>query len=198
MLIPRPETELIVERCVALAAAGAVGSPHRANPCRVCDLGTGSGAIALALAVEQPDWQITATDCSTAALELARLNAERLGVRNVEWVQGDWLEPFTGRHFDLIVSNPPYVAAGDPALSALRHEPLVALTPGATGLEALERIVVQAPAHLPPGGALILEHGADQAAALAQLLRTYGFVQVHERRDPAGCERVTEAQWPRQ
>ena len=201
VLIPRPETELVVERSLALGAAGAASAASTsqcANPCRVCDLGTGSGAIALALAIERPGWRITATDCSTAALELARVNAARLGVRNVEFVPGDWLEPLTGRHFDLIVSNPPYVAAADSALRALRYEPRVALTPGATGLEALERIVVQAPGHLPPGGWLILEHGADQAAALARLLQARGYVKVQQQRDLAGCDRVTEAQWPRQ
>ncbi len=198
VLIPRPETELVVERSLALGAASAASTSYRANPCRVCDLGTGSGAIALALALERPDWRITATDCSTAALELARLNAARLGVCNIEFVPGDWLDPLTGRYFDLIVSNPPYVAADDSALRALRYEPRVALTPGATGLEALERIVVQAPAHLPPGGWLILEHGADQAAALAQLLQARGYVKIQQQRDLAGCARVTEAQWPRQ
>jgi release factor glutamine methyltransferase len=187
VLIPRPETELAVARCLAVVTE---------SQARICDLGTGSGAIALALAVERPDWRITATDCSAAALELARLNAGGAQVCNVELVQGDWFEPLATRRFDLIVSNPPYVAAGDPALQALRHEPHVALTPGATGAEALVRIVVEAPAYLAPGGWLILEHGADQAEMLGQLLHARGYTRVQDHRDLAGHDRVVEAQWP--
>jgi release factor glutamine methyltransferase len=186
VLVPRPETELAVARCLAVV------TERRA---RTCDLGTGSGAIALALAVERPDWQITATDCSAEALELARLNAARVQVGNISFMQGDWLEPLAARRFDLIVSNPPYVAAGDPALQALRHEPRAALTPGATGAEALERIVVEAPAYLAPGGWLILEHGADQAEFLGQLLYARGYTRVQDHRDLAGHDRVIEAQW---
>jgi release factor glutamine methyltransferase len=187
VLIPRPETELAVERCLAL---------RDASPAAVADLGTGSGAIALALALERPQWRVLATDHAAAALQVARGNAERLGVQNVYFSQGDWFGPLQGRQFDLIVSNPPYVAARDPALHALRYEPAAALSPGASGLEALQRIVVEAPAHLLPGGWLVLEHGAGQAAAVAGSLVDAGYARVRCHADLAGRDRVTEAQWP--
>jgi len=187
VLIPRPETELAVERCLAL---------HDARPAAIADLGTGSGAIALALAVERPLWRIMATDFDAGALLVARGNAARLGVQNVYFEQGDWLAPLHGRQFDLIVSNPPYVAAADPALLALRYEPAAALTPGTSGMEALRRIVLQAPAHLLPGGWLVLEHGAGQASAVAASLVDAGYARVRCYVDLAGRERVTEAQWP--
>jgi release factor glutamine methyltransferase len=187
VLIPRPETELAVERCLAL---------HDASAAAVADLGTGSGAIALALAVERPQWRIAATDSAANALHIARANAERLGARNVDFFQGDWLAALPGRQFELIVSNPPYVAAHDPALAALRYEPAVALTPGVTGLEALAAIIVQAPAHLPAGGWLVLEHGAGHAAEVTRLLVGAGFTRVRCHPDLAGRDRVTEAQWP--
>jgi release factor glutamine methyltransferase len=187
VLIPRPETELAVERCLALRDASAAA---------VADLGTGSGAIALALAVERPQWRVMATDRDAAALQVARGNAERVGVQNVYFSQGDWFESLQGRQFDLIVSNPPYVAASDPALHALRYEPAAALSPGASGLEALRRIVVEAPAHLLPGGWLVLEHGAGQAAEVAGSLVDAGYARVRCHTDLAGRERVTEAQWP--
>jgi release factor glutamine methyltransferase len=187
VLIPRPETELAVERCLALCGA---------TPSAVADLGTGSGAIALALAVERPQWRILATDCAADALQVARGNALRLGAQNVEFLQGDWFAPLPGRQFDLIVSNPPYVAASDAALDALRYEPALALSPGATGMEALHQIVLQAPAHLLPGGWLVLEHGAGQAAAVARSLVDAGYARVRCHPDLAGRDRVTEAQWP--
>jgi release factor glutamine methyltransferase len=187
VLIPRPETELAVERCLALVDA---------NPATIADLGTGSGAIALALATERPQWRILATDSDAAALELAAANAGRLGVDNVRFAHGDWFAPLQGRSFDLIVSNPPYVAASDPALHALRHEPPAALSPGASGLEALRQLVLQAPAHLLAGGWLVLEHGAGQAAAVAGSLVDAGFARVRCHADLAGRDRVTEAQWP--
>jgi len=187
VLIPRPETELAVERCLAL---------RDATPAAVADLGTGSGAIALALAVERPQWRVLATDHAAAALQVARGNAERLGVQNVYFSQGDWFGPLQGRQFDLIVSNPPYVAARDPALDALRYEPAAALSPGASGMEALLRIVLQAPAHLLPGGWLVLEHGAGQAAEVAGSLVDAGYARVRCHADLAGRDRVTEAQWP--
>jgi release factor glutamine methyltransferase len=187
VLIPRPETELAVQRCLALLDAA---------PAAVADLGTGSGAIALALAVERPLWRVLATDYAAGALLVARGNAERLGVCNVYFSLGDWFGPLQGRRFDLIVSNPPYVAARDPALLALRYEPAAALSPGASGLEALQRIVLQAPAHLLPGGWLVLEHGAGQAAAVAGSLVDAGYARVRCHADLAGRERVTEAQWP--
>ena len=187
VLIPRPETELAVERCLAL---------HDAAAAAIADLGTGSGAIAMALAVERPQWRIAATDCCASALQIARANAERLGARNVEFFQGDWFEALPGRRFELIVSNPPYVAARDPALAELRYEPAVALTPGVTGLEALAAIIAQAPAHLLGGGWLVLEHGAGQAADVTRLLVGAGFTRVRCHPDLAGRDRVTEAQWP--
>ncbi len=188
VLVPRPETELLVERCLALCPA--------AEPQRLCDLGTGSGAIALALALERPAWRITATDRSSAALALARTNGARLGVAQVEWLLGDWFVPLAGRRFDLIASNPPYVAAGDPALWSLRHEPREALTPGATGFEALRHIVSEAPGYLVPRGWLVLEHGVGQATEVMQALRARGYARVRGYRDLAGCERTVEAQWP--
>jgi release factor glutamine methyltransferase len=189
VLVPRPETELVVERALTLIGSG---------PARVADLGTGSGAIALALAAERPDWQILATDRSAAALEVARGNAARLGIGNVEFLQGEWCAPLAGRRFDLIVSNPPYIAADDPALAdpTLRHEPLAALSPGPTGFEALQCIASEARAHLEPGGSLVLEHGADQARELARRLVALGYADIHHHPDLAGLDRVTEARRP--
>ena len=187
VLIPRPETELAVERCLALRDPG---------PAAVADLGTGSGAIALALATERPRWRILATDRDAAALTVASANAARLGLDNVAFLPGDWFAPLQGRGFDLIVSNPPYVALSDPALDLLRHEPAVVLSPGASGLEALQQLALQAPAHLLPGGWLVLEHGAGQADAVAGSLVDAGFARVRCHTDLAGRERVTEAQWP--
>jgi release factor glutamine methyltransferase len=187
VLIPRPETELAVERCMALRDAA---------PADVADLGTGSGAIALALALERRQWRIVATDRAAGALQVARANAQRLGVQNVEFLEGDWFAPLSGRRFDLIVSNPPYVAAGDPALGALRYEPAMALSPGASGMEALRRIVLEAPAYLLPGGWLVLEHGAGQAEELGRSLVGAGYARVRCHPDLAGRDRVTEAQWP--
>jgi release factor glutamine methyltransferase len=188
VLVPRPETEPVVER--ALNLIDAVG-PHRA-----CDLGTGSGAIALALAMERPDWHITAIDCSPDALELAARNARRHRLHRIEFLHGDWFAPLAGRQFDLIASNPPYVGAQDPALSMLRHEPRVALTPGLAGTEALQHIVVEAPRYLVAGGWLVLEHGLGQAPMLTRSLQERGFIGIRSHRDYAALERVTEAQWP--
>jgi release factor glutamine methyltransferase len=187
VLVPRPETELLVERCLALIGPA---------PAAVADLGTGSGAIALALASERPHWQVYACDASTAALEVARANATRLKLPNIEFLAGDWFEPLRGRQFDAIVSNPPYVAADDPALQTLRHEPAIALSPGATGLEALRHIVQAARAHLRQGAVLVLEHGATQGAAVAQALVSAGYARVRCYADLGGHERVTEARWP--
>ena len=186
VLVPRPETELLVERALALVDTG---------PADVADLGTGTGAIALALASERPGWRIVATDYSAAALAVARANAARLGIDNVEFLQGEWCAALGGRRFRLIVSNPPYIAAGDAALSdpALRHEPALALCPGPTGLEALAAIAAQARTHLEPGGHLLLEHGSGQRAALAGLLVSHGYAHVRCHCDLAGLDRVTEA-----
>jgi len=184
VLIPRPETELLVERALVLGTAAEA---------RVADLGTGSGAVALALARERPRWQIVATDVSAAALAVARANAAGLGAARVEFLEGSWCAPLTGR-FDLLVSNPPYVAAGDPALAALRFEPQLALTPGPDGLAALRTLARAAPAHLAPGGWLLLEHGATQGAAVRAELVAAGLAHVRSHRDLAGHERMTEGQ----
>ena len=189
VLVPRPETELLVERALAL---------HPGPLARVADLGTGSGAIALALASERPGWQVTGTDISAEALAVARANAVKLGLERTELIEGDWLECLTGRSFELLLSNPPYVAAHDPALEQppLRREPHRALVAGEEGLADLRRIIRTAPGHLVPGGWLLLEHGASQAAAVAGELVGRGFAQVRSHRDLAGCERMTEGQWP--
>jgi release factor glutamine methyltransferase len=184
VLVPRPETELVVER--ALEALSGRASPA------VLDLGTGSGAIALAIAHERPDADVTATDTSRAALAVAADNARRLGIGNLRMLEGSWFEPVGGHRFEVVAANPPYVAAGDPALAALAHEPLAALVAGADGLEALAAIARAAPAHLQPGGRLVLEHGTRQGAAVRALLEGAGFVDVATRRDLAGHERVTE------
>jgi release factor glutamine methyltransferase len=188
VLVPRPETELLVERALALGPPG---------PARVVDLGTGSGAIALALAQERPDWTVAGTDLSEEALVVARTNASMLGLGRVEFVKGRWFEPLAPRRFDLIVSNPPYIAGSDPVLRdlALGHEPRAALTPGDDGMAALREIVHSAPQHLERRGWLLLEHGADQAAAVARELVVRGFGHVRSHRDLAGHERTTEAQW---
>jgi release factor glutamine methyltransferase len=158
------------------------------------DLGTGSGAIALALTRERPRWQVSATDLSPEALDTARANGTALGLA-VELIEGRWLEPLAGRQFELIVSNPPYIDAGDAALSdpALRHEPALALTPGADGMSALREIIRAAPAHLTPGGWLLLEHGADQGHAVQRELAAQGLIEVRSHRDLAGHLRVSGA-----
>ncbi|MDE2262566.1 MAG: peptide chain release factor N(5)-glutamine methyltransferase [Gammaproteobacteria bacterium] len=189
VLVPRPETELLVERALAL---------HPGAQAKVADLGTGSGAIALSLASARPRWQIVAVDVSAEALAVAQANAAALGLTYVEMLQGDWLAGLRGRAFHLLVSNPPYVAAGDPALSQpeLMREPRLALVAAEEGLAALRAIIRDAPGHLEPGGWLLLEHGAAQAAAVAGALVARGFAQVRSHRDLAGCERMTEGQWP--
>jgi release factor glutamine methyltransferase len=189
VLVPRPETELLVERVLALLTA------PRAQ---VADLGTGSGAIAIALAHERPDWQVVGTDVSDDALRVARRNGARLVADRVEWCRGDWFSALERRRFDALASNPPYIAEADPALAGdgLRHEPRGALTPGGDGLAALTTLINGAPAHLVPGGWLFLEHGATQGAALRDALVARGFTHVTSHRDLAGHERVTEGQWP--
>src|SRR5688572_12135874 len=190
VLVPRPETELLVERTLGAIA-----------PCArpaVLDLGTGSGAVALAVAASRADAAVTATDISPAALALARRNAARLGLSNLRFLAGDWYEPLPGLRFDAIASNPPYVAAADPALAARAHEPRVALAAGRNGLEALAAVVAGAAVHLAPRGRLLLEHGTAQGAAVRELLAVAGFEGVETRRDLAGHERVTEGARPRE
>jgi len=187
VLIPRPETELLVERALAVRTA-ADG--------RVADLGTGCGAVALALASERPGWHVVATDACADALAVARTNAAALTLGRVEWRQGDWYQPLRGERFDLLVSNPPYVAQDDPALatSSLRHEPPRALTPGLDALSCLRTLVHGAPPHLAPEGWLLLEHGATQGADVRRELVVAGFRHVRSHRDLAGHERMTEGQ----
>jgi release factor glutamine methyltransferase len=191
VLIPRPETELLVERALALLPA----TQAAAGDVRVADLGTGSGAIALALASERSGWVVTATDQSEAALTVARANAARLKLGHIEFLAGDWFAPLGGRRFEAVISNPPYIARDDAALAALRHEPAAALIPGPGGLEALRHLISQASAHLEPGGWLLLEHGADQADAVAAALVAAGYARVRCQRDLAGRDRVTEGRW---
>lgn len=181
VLIPRPETETLVEWALALLG-------RRPAP-RVLDLGTGSGAIALAIKSARPDAGVVATDASPAALEVAGANARVHGL-NVEFRRCNWLSGLAGT-FDLIVSNPPYVAADDPHLQALRHEPAGALVAGSDGLRDLRSIVSQAPARLRAGGWLVLEHGYDQGSSVRALLDAAGFLQVESRRDLAGIERCS-------
>ena len=188
VLVPRPETELLVERALQL---------HPRDSAQVADLGTGSGAIALALASERPQWQVTATDVSADALAIARTNAVALGLGRVRFVEGSWFSGLRGRTFDLVASNPPYVAGEDPMLVGLSHEPRLALTPGADALACLREIIRAAPGHLVRGGWLLLEHGATQASAVASELAARGFVTVRSHRDLAGHERMTEGQWPK-
>jgi release factor glutamine methyltransferase len=184
VLIPRPETELLVEATLATAGPGATG--------KLLDLGTGSGCVAITLALEMPRMQVTAVDASAAALPVARANAERLGAQ-VRFLQGDWYSTLGRERFDLIVANPPYIAADDPHLAAgdLRHEPPSALASGADGLDAIRRILGGAPAHLKSGGWVWLEHGYDQGDAVCGLLLAAGFGDIDQRRDLAGIMRAS-------
>jgi release factor glutamine methyltransferase len=188
VLIPRPETELLVERALARIPA------HQAM--QIADLGTGSGAIALAIAHERPYSQVTATDISQTALAVASGNAARLGLFNVQFVAGDWFAPLHGR-FHIIVSNPPYVEASDPHLQdmALQFEPHEALIGGADGLRNLDLIVQEARAFLHPGGWLIVEHGFEQGPAVRALFKRYGFDEVRSHLDLAQQVRATTGQW---
>ncbi|GAB3474750.1 peptide chain release factor N(5)-glutamine methyltransferase [Azotobacter salinestris] len=183
-LIPRPDTELLVETALALLPA---------TDTAVLDLGTGTGAIALALAAERPAWRLAGVDRVAEAVALAERNRLRLGLGNVEFLQSDWFSTLDGRRFDLIASNPPYIAADDPhlALGDVRFEPASALVAGADGLDDIRRIVAEAPGHLKAGGWLLLEHGFEQAGAVRALLAARGFVEVHSRRDLGGHERIS-------
>ncbi len=184
-LIPRPETELLVELALARMPAG--------SACSVADLGTGSGAIALALAHERPDARVHATDLSADALEVARGNARRLGLERVTFARGSWCAALGEERFDLIVSNPPYIEDADAHLDRgdLRFEPRSALASGADGLDALRAIAGTAHAHLRPGGWLLLEHGWRQGPAACGVLRQHGYLDVFTACDLEGRERVT-------
>ena len=185
VLIPRAETEVLVDlalQCIPVDV-----------DCRVADLGTGSGAIALAIAHARPQARVAATDVSEAALDVARRNAERLRIGNVEFRQGDWYAGLGDARFDVIVSNPPYIAEGDPHLHEgdLRFEPAAALASGADGLDAIRVIVRSARERLRSGGWLLLEHGFDQGAEVRDLLLDQGFAEVFTRNDLEGRERAS-------
>jgi release factor glutamine methyltransferase len=184
VLIPRPDTELLVEQALACIP------PDQAVA--VLDLGTGSGCIAITLALEHPLARVTAVDRSPAALAIAQRNAELLNAR-IEFLTSDWFDALAGRRFDLIVSNPPYIAAADPHLARgdVRFEPLTALAAGADGLDDLRHLIAAACNHLKPGGALLLEHGYDQSATCRALFQQTGFAGVNTRKDLAGLDRVT-------
>ena len=184
VLVPRPDTELLVDWALELLTG--MAAP------RVVDLGTGSGAIALAVKHAHPDAIVLATDTSAAALDVARSNARRLALE-VAFAQGSWWSALAGQRFELILSNPPYIAGGDPHLAALHHEPTLALTPGGDGLGALREIIAGAAVHLAGGGWLLLEHGYDQADAVQALLRAHGFTDVTTRRDLGDQPRCTGA-----
>jgi release factor glutamine methyltransferase len=205
VLDPRPDTETLVEWALTClpefkpeSRSESTPAPSKGSP-RILDLGTGSGAVALALQHARPDATVWAVDASEDALAVARANAARLQL-GVQFIASDWLNAVDVQHtgrFDLIVSNPPYVAEGDPHLAALTHEPLQALTSGPDGLDDIRQIIAQAPACLNPGGWLLLEHGWDQAAPVQALLREAGLVQVQSRRDLGDIERCTGAAMPK-
>ncbi|MEN4828428.1 peptide chain release factor N(5)-glutamine methyltransferase [Pseudomonas sp. P39-UII1] len=188
-LIPRPDTELLVETALELQPAA---------PAKVLDLGTGTGAIALALASDCPAWQVTAVDRVDEAVALAERNRQRLGLGNVKVLASHWFSSLAGERFDLIVSNPPYIAAQDPHLveGDVRFEPSSALVAGADGLDDLRLIVSEAPQYLLAGGWLLLEHGYDQADAVRTLLVAQGFIDVASRKDLGGHERISLGRLP--
>ena len=189
VLVPRPETETLVDWAVELLVAMPPG------PRSLVDLGTGSGAIALAVQARCRDTMVTATDTSPAALVVARRNAKRHGAR-IEFLTGSWWEPLGDRTFDVVLSNPPYIAAGDRHLAALRHEPVEALTPGGDGLDALRKIMTGARRHLGHGGWLLVEHGFEQAEAVRAMLDDVGLAAVASRADLAGRPRVSGGRAP--
>jgi release factor glutamine methyltransferase len=191
VLIPRPDTEALVEWALEVLVTMPANAPSR--PLQVLDLGTGSGAIALAIQHERPDVQVTAVDASEAALRVAQANAQRLNLP-VRFRHGHWLTPVQGQYFDLIVSNPPYIAECDPHMPALSHEPRQALTSGPDGLDDIQHIVTNSMRHLKPGGWLLLEHGYDQSEAVAKLFSVKGFTQIGHRMDLGGHVRCTGAQ----
>jgi len=189
-LIPRPETEMLVEAALELVPAFA--------PAKVLDLGTGTGAIGLALASERPAWHVTAVDRVLEAVTLAERNRQRLQLGNAQVMSSHWFDSLQGKRFDLIISNPPYIAAEDPHLVTgdVRFEPNSALVAGADGLDDLRLIIDQAPAHMKPEGWLLLEHGYDQGAAVRELLSSHGFDKIQTRRDLGDHERITFGRLP--
>lgn len=192
VLVPRADTETLVHWALEILDTQ---HSNQAQPPRVLDLGSGSGAIALALKSQRPAIQVSASDASADALSVARANAAGLGLA-VEFHHGHWLAAVAGQRFDVIASNPPYIADGDPHLHALRFEPSSALCAGADGLDDIRCIVADASAALQPGGWLLLEHGHDQAQAVRALLRGAGLIQVSSRTDLAGIERCSGARSP--
>lgn len=184
-LIPRSDTELLVELALQRLPQG--------KACRVLDMGTGSGAIALAVAHSRPDAAVTAIDASEAALEVARENVHRLGVSNVNFLHSNWFSALDGQRFDLIVSNPPYVRAGDVHLTQgdVRFEPISALASGADGLDDIRSIISSAGAYLEQGAWLLLEHGYDQAQSVQELLQQKNYVRIFSAKDIAGIDRVS-------
>jgi release factor glutamine methyltransferase len=189
VLIPRPETELLVELALEWIDEGRAAS--------VLDLGTGSGCIAVSIAKLRPLARVVAVDVSPEALAVAKENAARHGVGHIEFQEGSWFATVAGRRFDLVVSNPPYVGESDPhvGMGDLRFEPRGALAAGSDGLEMLRNIICNAPSYLCPGGTLILEHGYNQATDVRSLLERRGFVNVLTRDDLGGIPRVTSGRW---
>jgi release factor glutamine methyltransferase len=188
-LIPRPDTELLVEAALQLLPTA---------PARVLDLGTGTGAIALALAAERPAWQLCGVDRIEAAVALAERNRQRLGLNNAVFIVSDWFAGLDGKRFEMIVSNPPYIPTSDPHLQQgdVRFEPQSALVAGSDGLDDIRTIIAQAPAQLQPGGWLLLEHGYDQAEAVRALLVSHGFEDVQSRLDLGGHQRISLGRLP--
>ena len=184
-LIPRPETELLVETVLKLVVTPTA---------KVVDLGTGSGAIALALAHERPIWQITATDKSANALTIAQNNAKNLAINSITWIESDWFSALKGQQFNLIVSNPPYIAPEDPHLVALGYEPRTALIAEKYGIADLETIIQAAPKHLLPQGYLVVEHGYQQAEIVQEMMLAAGFKDIATQLDLANHPRVTWGQ----
>lgn len=187
-LVPRPETELLVDLALR-------DIPHEADY-QILDLGTGSGAVALAIARERQLCQVTAVDISPDALAVARQNARQLSISNVDFLEGDWTGPVAGRKFRIVVSNPPYVASGDAALGALGAEPIVALASGEDGLDSIRLLARDCPGIVEAAGLILLEHGAEQRDLVAEILRTYGWQRIQCYDDYSGNPRVSRAYSP--